>query len=206
MSSTQPLDAQPLRREQGTTLIELLVGLLFAGWFAVMLHQFSRSMLYGISTLEAASEVEESVRVALHIVTRDLRDAGFSLDGRLGNGISAARGDGVTVVADRNGDGDTDDPNERISYSIDAASHTLRRGTGLAPPQPFLPNLTAEGAAFHYYDAAGDLLIIDGGDDPARAKIQRVEITLQVELPNPDPRSRKPLRVAQTAAVALRNG
>lgn len=191
-------------RDTGATLLELLVGLAFAGLFGVMLHQFSRSMLHGTGVLEAASEAEESVRVALHVMTRDLRDAGYGVDGSLGNGIRSARPDGVDVVADRNGDGDTQDANERVGYSTDVATHTLRRSTGLAPPQPFLSNLTARGASFRYYDRIGTLLTIDPPDGPDCARIRRIEITLETELGNPDPAA-KPIRVAQSSAIALRN-
>lgn len=197
--------ARGVRREDGSTLVELIVGLMFAALFAAMLQQFSRSMLHGVGVLEIASEAEEAVRVALHVITRDLRDAGCSADGRLGNGIRNARPDGVDAVADRNGDGDTDDANERVGYSTDVPTRTLRRAMGLAPPQPFLPNLTADGTSFRYYDAAGKPLLIDPPDAPDRARIRRIEVTLQIELPNPDPASPVPIRIAQSGAVALRN-
>lgn len=193
------------RRDHGATLLELIVGLAFAGLFAALLHQFSRSMLYGTGVLEAVGEAEESVRVALHVIARDLRDAGFSDDGRLGNGIRNARTDGVDAVADRNGDGDTDDANERVGYSTDAPTRTLRRSMGLAPPQPFLPNLTGQGVSFRYYDATGRRLSIDPPDAPDRANIRRIEVTLETELPHPDPASLVPIRVVQSASVALRN-
>lgn len=193
------------RRDRGTTLLELIVGLAFAGVFAVMMHQFSRSMVHGVGVLETVSEAQESVRVALHVITRDLRDAGFSSDGRLGNGIRNARADGINAVADRNGDGDTDDANERVGYSTDAPSRTLRRSMGSAPPQPFLPNLTARGVSFRYYDAAGQLLAINPPDGPGCADIRRIEVTLETDLPHPDPAMAVPIRIAQTGAIALRN-
>jgi hypothetical protein len=194
-----------VRSHRGTTLVEILVGMAFSALFATMLHQLARSLLHGTAVLEVASEAEEAVRVALHVVTRDLRDAGFSVDGQLGNGIRYARPDGVDASADRNGDGDTDDANERIGYSTDAATRTLRRAMGLASPQPFLPNLTADGVSFRYYDAAGTLLSIDPPDAPDRSRIRRIEVTLQIELPNPDPAAAVPIRIAQSGSVALRN-
>lgn len=193
------------RIEQGATLLELVVGMAFAALFAVMLHQLARSLLHGTAVLEAASEAEEAVRVALQVITRDLRDAGFSADGQLGNGIRNARPDGVDAVADRNGDGDTDDANERVGYSTDAPTRTLRRAMGLAPPQPFLPNLTTDGVFFRYYDATGTSLSIDPPNAPDRSRIRRIEVTLEIELPNPDPASPAPIRIAQSGSIALRN-
>jgi type II secretory pathway component PulJ len=191
--------------DRGASLLELIVGMAFAGIFTVMLHQFSRSMVYGVGVLEAASEAEEAVRVALHVITADLRNAGFSPAGGLGNGIRNAREDGVDVVADHNGDGDSDDPNERVGYATDDATRTLRRSMGLAPPQPFLPNLVEHGVTFRYYDAAGNALLIDPPDAPERADIRRIEVTVHTELPHPDPTSPKPIRIVQSGAIALRN-
>lgn len=193
------------KHDRGTTLIDLLVGLAFGGLLAVMLHQFSQAMVHGVGVLAAVSEAEEAVRVALHVITRDLRDAGLSSDGRLGNGIRNARADSVDAVADRNGDGDTDDANERIGYQTDIASHTLRRSMGLAPPQPFLPNLAPGGVSFRYFDEAGSALAIDPTDRDACARIRRIEVTLQTEIAHPNPASPAPIRTVQSAAVALRN-
>jgi hypothetical protein len=193
------------RRDRGASLLELIVGLAFAGIFGAMLHQFSRSMVHGVGVLEVASEAEEAVRVALHVITADLRNAGFSPAGGLGNGVRSARDDGVDIIADHNGDGDSDDPNERVGYVTDAPTRTLRRAMGLASPQPFLPHLAEQGVRFRYYDAAGNVLLIDPPDAPERAEIRRIEVTLHTELPHPDPASPVPIRIVQTGAIALRN-
>lgn len=194
-----------MQRDHGTTLIELIVALAFGGLFAVMLHQFSHAMIYGVGVLAAVSEAEEAVRVALHVITRDLRDAGLSRDGRLGNGIRNARSDGVDAVADRNGDGDIDDANERIGYETDTASQTLRRSLGLSPPQPFLSHIAPRGVLFRYFDGDGSAVTIDPADRDACARIRRIEVTLQTDIAHPNPASRVPIRTVQSAAVALRN-
>lgn len=196
---------RPAHKDRGATLLELIVGLAFAGLFALMLHQFSRAMVYGVGVLATASEAEEAVRVALHVIARDLRDAGLSSDGRLGNGLRNARVDGVDAVADRNGDGDTDEANERVGYTTDAPTLTLRRSMGQAPPQPFLSNLAKQGVSFRYYDATGTLLSVAPDDLDTGKRIRRIEVTLQTESAHPDPMSAVPIRIVQSAAVALRN-
>jgi type II secretory pathway component PulJ len=192
-------------KDRGATLVELLVSLVFVALFATMLHQFSRSMLYGVRVLETASEAAEGVRIALHVMARDLRDAGFSIDGQLGNGVTIARADALEVVADRNGDGDTNDANERVGYSTDAVRRSLRRSMGNAPPQPLLSDLAVDGMTLEYFDSAGAPLATDGS--PAtQSRIRRVDVSLRLELPHPDPAAQAPVRVEQRGSVALRNG
>jgi type II secretory pathway component PulJ len=191
---------------QGASVVELMASMLLISMLALTLHQFARALCYGIRVLEVASEAQEAARIGVHVMVRDLRAAGFSPDGRLGNGIRLAAADTVEVVSDLNGDGDSDDANEAVGYSFDRASHTLRRRMGAAPPQPLLSDLAEDGLELSFLDVAGVPLAVTSSAAATLAQIRRIDITLRVAILHPDPTYTEPLRATQTASVALRNG
>lgn len=189
-----------LVEQRGATVVEFLVSAVLLSLLALSLHQLTRALLFGVRVLEAASEAQEAARIGIHLMVRDLRTAGFSRDGCLGNGVRFAGPARVEIVNDLNWDGDSDDANERIGYQFDSATRSLRRSTGGAPPQPLLSDMAEDGLELSYLDGAG--LPVSGA---ALDRIRRIDITLRVAVPHPDPAYSKPLRAAQTATVALRN-
>jgi hypothetical protein len=191
-----------LAGQRGVTLMELLASVLFLSLLAVSLHQLTRALLFGVRVLEAASEAQEAARIGVHLMVRDLRTAGFSPDGRLGNGIRFAGPARVEIANDLNWDGDSDDANEMIGYHFDSVTRSLRRRMGTAPPQPLLSDLAEDGLELSYLDGDGLPVPVPSA---ALDRIRRIDITLRVAVPHPDPAYSHPLRAAQTASVALRN-
>lgn len=190
----------------GFTLVELLLGILAFALFATGVHQFTRSMLRGVRVLEAAAEAQESARLGVQAIVGDLRDAGFSPLGTLGNGLRRAAPDAVALVRDLNGDGDSDDANEAVAYQYDRDGRRLLRAPGSAPPQPLLNDIAADGVRFTFVGADGAVL---GGaelDAATRGRVRRVAIRVAVDVPNPDPAATRPLHAEQEATVVLRNG
>ncbi len=119
--------------EDGFSLPELLVSMLFVVWFGAMLHQFSRAMLHSVRLQEERGWAQETVRVAVEVMTHELRLGGYSADGRPIAVLRTATADEVAIQSDLNGDGDTNDANEVISYRYDAGRQALMRATGAAP-------------------------------------------------------------------------
>lgn len=192
---------------RGFTLIELLVGMVVCGLFALGVHQFARSMLRGVRVLEAAAEAQEAARLGVQLIAGDLRDAGFSPAGALGNGLRRAAPDRVALVRDLNGDGDSTDSGEAVAYDYDADRRCLRRAPGSAPPQPLLDDVPEDGLRLAFLGAEGVPLATTGDLDAATlARVRAVVVRLAVEIPNPDPAAFRPLRVEETTTVALRNG
>jgi type II secretory pathway component PulJ len=194
------------RHSAGTTVVELLVSLLVFSLFAVGIQQFSRTMSRGVAVLAAAAEAEEAARLGAQLIATDLRDAGFSPTGALDNGLRQAAVDAVAIARDLNGDGDSDDPGEAVGYAYAADRRALLRRQGAAPPQPLLDDLAADGLRLQYVAADGSRLDASGGlDDAQRRRVRRVDVSVTVEVPHPDPAYRQPLRGAHRATVALRN-
>lgn len=195
-------------RDGGFSLIELLVGLLFLGLFALAMQQFCATLLRGVRVLEGASEAQESARLGVQLIVAAAREAGFSPAGPLPDGIRRA-GPGILEIArDLNGDGDVDDPNERVSYQYAPDRNALLQGLGDAPPQPLLDHLDDNGLIFTYLAADGTPLQSDSGelDAAQRMRIRRIAVHLAIALPNPDPAYTQPLRAEQSATATLRNG
>src|SRR5262245_15771446 len=152
---TRPADVR------GASLIEVMVSVCLVALFMGALHQFARVMLHGVRVLELASEAQEAARIGAHLITADLRCAGYGGNGGFGNGVRVARVEAVEIETDLNGDGDSSDASEIIGYDFDGV-HTLRRTMGNASPQPLLSDVAPNGVAFGYFDAAGAPIAADG--------------------------------------------
>jgi prepilin-type N-terminal cleavage/methylation domain-containing protein len=193
-------------RQRGFTLVELLLGVLAFALFAAGVQQFSRSMLRGVRVLEAAAEAQEAARLGVQLIAGDLRDAGFSPLGALGNGLRRATPTALALVRDLNGDGDSDDPNEAVAYEYAPDRRCLLRAPGGAPPQPLLNDIDNDGVRFRFITADGATLAGAELDAATRAQVRRVVVRVAVAIANPDPAEVRPLRAEQEATVVLRNG
>jgi Tfp pilus assembly protein PilW len=192
------------RGNGGTSLVEMLVGVAIAGVFSGGAHLFLASVLESARVLEVAGEAEESARVGIHLIERDLRGAGYGSPDALRPGLQLASRTQVRIASDLNGDGDTADTNEVVGYGLDAARHLLTRSQGSAAPQPMIEGVADDGLVFTYFDAAGAPL--SGLDTAsARALVRRVDVALTIELQHPARGAARAIRVRQTASVALRN-
>jgi len=192
--------------ESGTTLAEVLVASLFVSILATMTVSFVRTALLSVRTLAVKSAVQEEVVMVVDLMRREVRMAGFGGSGRPVAGIRAARRDAMIVASDVTGDGDTDDANELMTYAYDAARTQLVRGTGGAPPQPFVSDVPPGGAEFRYFAADGtELPPLASPDATQSAAIRRVDVRVQVERPNPNPGAPRPLRSVIRAAICRRN-
>ncbi len=192
---------------RGFSLVEVLVSLVVLAVFAVAMHQSERALRRGVRVLEAAAEAQETARLGAQLIAGDLRDAGFSPDGRLGNGVRRAEAAAVALVRDLNGDGDSDDANEAVGYRYAADRRSLMRVLGAASPQPLLNDVPDGGLRLSYFAVDGTpLAAVDGLDVGQRARIRRVVVRVAVEIAHPDPAFGEPIRALEEATVVLRNG
>jgi len=192
--------------ESGTTLAEVLVATLFVSILSVMTVSFVRTALLSVRTLAVKSAVQEEVVMVVDLMRREVRMAGFGGSGSPVVGIRMARRDAMTVASDVTGDADTDDANELMTYAYDAARAQLVRGTGGAPPQPFVSDVPPDGVEFRYFAADGtELPAVASPDALQSVAIRRVDVRVQVERPNPVPGAPRPLRSVIRAAICRRN-
>lgn len=191
-------------KRAGFSLVELLVGMAFLSLFGLAVHQCCRALLLGARVLEAASEAQEAARLGVQLIVADAREAGFSPNGPLTDGIQRAGPNVLAIARDLDGDGDLNDANERVSYQYAADRHAILRQQGDAPPQPFLADLDDDGLVFGYLGSDGSPLPSSGGelDAAQRARVRRIAVQLRVAIHH---QYGEPLRVEQHATATLRN-
>ncbi|MCA9421302.1 MAG: prepilin-type N-terminal cleavage/methylation domain-containing protein, partial [Nitrospira sp.] len=145
---------------QGYTLIEVLValGLSFLTMSAV--YSLYVQELKAQRAREHVLEMQQQARVVVDLVSREILMAGYdprgvNRDTDLTNdfeGITYDPGK-LSIKADLNGNGITNDANESIDFVYDAAAHILRRNTG-GGNQPFGEDIQA--FVLDYLDQEGN--------------------------------------------------
>jgi len=169
-----------------------------------MSYTFARAALMSARVQEVKSEAQEVTVMALDILTRELRTAGCGTVAKPVAAVRIAATDRIEVASDLNGDGDIADSNEIIAYNYDVTKQSLMRATGGGSPQPLVKNIARDGVRFTYFDGQGTE--IDAGSTSVdRARIRRIDVMLNVEIPNPDPLAAAPLTSKVAGSVALRN-
>jgi hypothetical protein len=144
--------------------------------------------------------------MATDFVVRELRMAGYSPAGAPLTAVRAAGRDFVAVAADLNGDGDTNDPHERIAYAHNAARLTLTRTTGAGRPQPVVRNVPDGGLSFAFFDDDGRQLGGNGAvlDAAERGRVRRIDVRVRVRRQVPQLRARE-IEMEVSGSVCLRN-
>lgn len=193
--------------ERGTTLVELLTSTLFVSLLAAMSYSFARAAWMSARVQEMKSDAQEATVMTLDIMAHDLRTAGFSAKGVPVVAVRQASRSGVAIAADLNGDGDIDDASERVAYTYDQSKHALMRATGAGSPQPFVRDVAPDGVQFGFFDRQGSEIVpaADGVPAEALGRIHRIDVSLRVEITNPDPRVATPLWSAMSTSICLRN-
>ncbi len=189
--------------ERGASLVELLTSALFVTLLMAMSYSFARAALMSARVLEVSSEAQEATVMALDIMARELRMAGFSAAGEPLAAVRTADRTAVEVATDLNGDGDSSDANELVAYGYDEQRRQVTRATGGGSAQPLVRNVPPDGLRFSFFDAAGNEIAPTTAE--VRQRIRRIDVVLWVELANPDPRDTRPLTSTISMSVCLRN-
>jgi type IV pilus assembly protein PilW len=205
-----------LKSEDGFTLVELMVALAILGVILTgVVLMFTSTSRYHTGQ-EMMVEVTQNVRAAKNLMVDELRSAGCDPNtvGGIGFQIDLhderfdTDDDSLHFTRDiDNGDndefyepdGDTDDPNEDISYyRVDAGGNllpsnsnaigTLVRNTG-GGGQVVVDNVV--GLRFRYFDAADpvqeiDPAVVNMNKASVLSKIRTVEVTITGQVQNPN--------------------
>lgn len=156
----------------GFTIIELLIamaiGLIVLG--ALCSTFILQNKTYDVQ--EQVTEMIQSARGALDMMTRDIQMAGYNPTGASFDGITYSTAQ-LQVQSDLNGDGDTGDTDENIIYTYDAANFRINRNA-----QPFVDNIQA--FAFEYLNSAGTATT-------TTSDIRQIRVTIAARTEKPDP-------------------
>lgn len=143
-----------ISKENGFTLVELLVALALTGLVMTVVYKTFASQQKVYVMQENGSAMQQDLRSAMEIVSKDLRMAGYSPSRPGDAGIVTATASTLTFTLDSEEDGDlADDPGDRITYSLSGT--TLGRTSGAGVPQPVGDNIDA--LNFVYLDADGNV-------------------------------------------------
>lgn len=131
---------------------------------------------------EQMTEMVQTARAAMDMIGREVRMAGYDPTGAGFDGV-AYHSAKLQLLADLRGasatdppDGDTDDPNENITYVYDSKNLQIDRNTG-GGNQPFAENIEAFG--FTYLDK-------DGHPTATTADIRQIRVTITARTARPD--------------------
>lgn len=174
----------PTRASNGYTLIEVLVALGLSLLTMSAVYSLYVQELKAQGVRENVLNMQQQARVVVDLVSREILMAGYdprgvNRDADLTNNFNGITydPDKLTIKADLNGNGITNDANESIVFVYDAASHMLRRNTG-GGNQPFGEDI--EAFVVDYFDQAGK----PTSDSQA---IRQVGITVTARTSNADP-------------------
>jgi Tfp pilus assembly protein PilW len=150
-ASTAPSISRCCGSADGHSLAELLAALailavVLAGIF-IVLRSGAAAYQWGALRIES----QQSARIALDRIVRELREAGYDPTGAGIDAIVAAEPARVTFDRDLNGNGRIDPTSERVTFVLRAGDSVLRRDAG-AGAQPIIEHV--RGLALTYLDAA----------------------------------------------------
>jgi type IV pilus assembly protein PilW len=128
--------------EQGFTLMELLVVILMMGVVMAGIYAVYTSQQKSFVVQEDVAEMQQNLRAAMFFLVRDIRLSGCNPTGKADAGITTANANTISMSMDIRGknpddppDGDTGDPEERVTYALmdtdgDGNVDSLGRDTG----------------------------------------------------------------------------
>jgi type IV pilus assembly protein PilW len=170
------------RQINGFTLVEVLVAMGLGGLLMTTVIGMFVAQRKSYEIQEQIAEMVQTARAAMDMMCREVRMAGFDPTGACFQGIPY-HANQLQIVADLQGpnahdppDGDTDDPNEQITYVYDEKNKQIDRNSG-GGNQPFAENI--EAFAFAHLDA-------DGSPTVTSAQIRQVRVSITARTAKPD--------------------
>lgn len=168
----------------GFTLVEVVLALALSAVTVGAIYTLYLEQLREQTIRENMLDMQQQARVAMDLVSRELKMAGFDPQGVNRDHLSGNDFFGVpfdstqlAINGDLNGNGVPTDSNESIVYSHDSETLTLRRNTG-GGRQPVGENI--EAFSVKYFDGEGN---------PATASetIRQVEVSITARTKDADP-------------------
>jgi type IV pilus assembly protein PilW len=192
----------------GFTLIEVMVAsLLMLVVLATILWTY-RFQMFALKAQEVQLDTQQAARSMIDLLTREVRQAGYDPTcAKNFAGIATAKSQLLQLQFDKNGDGAIG-AGESVTYSYDPDLKQIGRSTGAAVV-PLVTSLPGNALTFTYYDGDGNLLWPSWSgaslNATQRAGVRRVQVSLHLERPNPDPRNSSKLSSDFVTNIDLRN-
>ncbi len=161
--------------DSGFSLLEILVAMAIGVIVLAIAGKtfIVQSRSYGVQ--QQITEMVQTSRATMNLIAREVRMAGYNTTNTPIDGIIYDP-DQLQVFADLNGDGDTADEYEDITYTYDSTSFIINRDTG-SGDQPLAENI--QSFEFKYYRA-------DGSQATATSDIRNIQILITARTEKPD--------------------
>jgi type IV pilus assembly protein PilW len=184
-------------KTSGFTVVETLLALTIGGLITGSLIQLCITQPQLSEAQDTRRDMVQNARVALEVMTRELRMAGYNPTGANFDGVTYAPTQ-LHLRADLNGDGATDGPDEDIRYTYNAETQQIMRvdRTGQEPLAEHIQALTLTG------------LDAQGRPTTVSTHIRQLRITLTARaaaVDAPDATLHSPQTYTLTTLVNLRN-
>jgi prepilin-type N-terminal cleavage/methylation domain-containing protein len=201
------MDGLPARRiirgEQGLTLIELMIVLILSLFLMASAYLTFQVQKRTGDVQQEVAAVQQDTRAVLDIMAKDVRQAGCDpmMTGTPGMDAAQCGPTQMSFSMDLNGDGDTADDDELVTYVAGGTSLT-RNGVALSD------RVTA--FALTYYDADNAIVTPTGGGGAsmttAEAKsVRSVRVSLTLQSQKMDPDLNDFIRRTMTRELRMRN-
>jgi type IV pilus assembly protein PilW len=148
--------------EKAFTLIELLVAVAISGIVMAAIYSAYYTSQKNAIVQEQTTAMRQNLRAGLDVMAREIRMAGYDPTHSANAGIVTANSNSIVFTNDLNGDGDTGDTDENITYALGGTS-LQRNGQAVAE------NINA--LNFVYLDGSGNVTANPGD-------IRSVQITM----------------------------
>lgn len=161
--------------DQGFTITELLVAVLISGIVMTGIYSTYYSQQKSYVTQTEVAAMQQNLRAGMYYMEREIRMAGYDPTGNANAGIVTADSSSIRFTEDLNGDGDTNDSNEDMTYSLydsgGDGDNDLGRKVGGGSNQPVAENIDA--LNFVYLDQ-------DGNATTTLSQIRSIQISMVV--------------------------
>ena len=220
-----------LKEHNGFTLIETVVAMFMMSITMTAFYSVYRMQTRSLKGQENRLEAQQTARAALDFMVREIRNARYNPsdeDNGDSCGAGAAGRPGIVEATDKiihfsydwTGDGDCNDANENIKFTISKkivdgvivkingvdAWDITRQANGNDPEALTDGNAKANGLTLAYFPQGSDTALAFPLDDQAkRDAIHRVEITVEIDSKNMADKFGGALTAEMTTNVVLRN-
>jgi prepilin-type N-terminal cleavage/methylation domain-containing protein len=186
-------------RAGGFTLLELMVALGLLSIVMMAVYSVYRTQLNTVVVQQSRQEAQEYARSILHVMVRELRNAGYTPTSASCAGIVAANSQSIQFRSDLNGDGDCSDTDEDITYTYDAVAKGITRQVAGSAAET-LTDSNATALQFSYFSqnctnhfstpvggGATSCPSTAGGNSGVLTSIKRVSVSITIQSKNPQP-------------------
>ena len=174
------------RVDGGFTLIELMVAIAIGLVVMAAVATTFTSQTRAYSAQEQINQMEQNLRGALDIMTREIKMAGYKPNGGTVTGVASYSSTSLTIQADIDGNGTllasgtgSDTANEQIAYAYDSVNKKITRQVGGGTATTLAENISA--LTFTYYQTSGTTLATSASN------IRRIKIAMTGITAKPDP-------------------